>query len=49
MHGPEPAARGSQMGRWILIAILILLGIGLFFWYAPSTEPAAPPAVMEEL
>jgi hypothetical protein len=35
------------MGRWILIAALILLGIGLFFWYAPTTQPAAPPSTVE--
>ena len=49
MHGPEPAPRGPQMGRWILIAALVLLGIALFFWYAPVNEPAAPPSTAEEL
>ena len=48
MHGPEPAPRGPQLGRWILIAALVLLGIALFFWYAPVTEPAAPPSTMTE-
>ena len=48
MHGPEPAVRGPQMGRWIMIAALILLGIALFFWYAPTTQPAAPTSVVEE-
>jgi hypothetical protein len=48
MHGPEPAVRGPQVGRWILIAALILLGIALFFWYAPTTRPAASPTVVEE-
>ncbi len=48
MHAPEPAPRGPQLGRWVLIAALILLGIALFFWHAPTTEPAAPPALLEE-
>jgi hypothetical protein len=42
MTGPNPVPR-APMGRWITIAVLVVLAIGLFFWYAPSTEPAAPP------
>lgn len=47
MHGPTPPPRDPQLGRWILIAVLLVLGIALFFWYAPTTEPAAPPSVVE--
>ena len=47
MHGPELAPRGAPMGRWITIAVLILVAIALFFWFAPTTEPAAPPAPVE--
>lgn len=47
MHGPQPASRGPQLGRWVLIAALLLLGIALFFWYAPVTEPAALPSAVE--
>jgi hypothetical protein len=43
MTGPNPVSR-APMGRWITIGVLLLLAIGLFFWYAPDTEPAAPPA-----
>lgn len=49
MHRADSASGGRRMGRWILIALLILLGIALFFWYAPTSQPAAPPAGMEEL
>ncbi len=48
MHGADSASRGRRSVRWILIALLILLGIALFFWYAPTTQPAAPPSGMEE-
>ncbi len=44
----EPAApfsRGPGRGRWILVAVLVLLGVGLYFWFAPASQPAAPPAV----
>lgn len=47
MHGPELAPRGAPMGRWIMIGVLILVAIGLYFWFAPTTEPAAPPGVVE--
>ncbi len=49
MHGPVPAVRGPQLGRWIMIAALVLLGVALFFWFAPTTEPVAPPALVEEV
>jgi hypothetical protein len=39
------AARGPELGRWIFLGLLLLLGIGLFFAYAPlSVAPAAPVA-----
>jgi hypothetical protein len=42
------ADRGPGRGRWLLIAALILLGIGLYFWFAPLSQPAAPPGVEVE-
>ena len=39
--------RGADRGRWLMVAALILLGIALYFWFAPSSRPAAPPAVEE--
>ena len=44
---PVPS-RGPEVGRWIMVALLILAGIGLYFWFAPSTPPAAPPAAEAE-
>jgi hypothetical protein len=38
---------GARPGRWVLVAALILIGIGLYFWFAPRSEPPAPPAVQE--
>jgi hypothetical protein len=32
------------MGRWYMVAVLILAGIALYFWFAPSSRPVAPPA-----
>jgi hypothetical protein len=31
-----------------MVAVLILLGIALYFWFAPSSPPASPPAVETE-
>jgi hypothetical protein len=36
-------SRGPDRGRWLMVAALILLGIALYFWFAPSSQPAAPP------
>ena len=45
---PAPVSRGLAWGRWLMVAVLILLGIGLYFWFAPSSPPAAPPEVETE-
>ncbi len=44
---PEPS-RGPEVGRWLMVAMLILVGIALYFWFAPSSPPAAPPAAVAE-
>jgi hypothetical protein len=31
------------------MAALIIAGIGLFFYFAPSTEPVVPPTVQESV
>jgi hypothetical protein len=45
---PAPVARGPEWGRWLVVAVLILLGIALYFWFAPSSPPAGSPAVEAE-
>lgn len=40
-------ARGPELGRWIFVAALLLIGVGLYFAYAPGSEPPAPPAEHE--
>jgi hypothetical protein len=44
---PVPS-RGPELGRWAAVALLILIGIALYFWFAPSSPPAAPPGVVSE-
>ena len=43
-----PLSRGPDRGRWLMVAALILLGVALYFWFAPSSRPAAPPAAEVE-
>ncbi len=38
---------GSELARWIVVAALIIAGIGLFLYFAPSTKPMVPPSVEE--
>jgi hypothetical protein len=38
---------GSELLRWMIVAVIILAGIGLFFYFAPSSKPAVPPSVQE--
>lgn len=38
---------GSELVRWLVIAAIIIAGIGLFFYFAPSSKPAVPPSVQE--
>jgi hypothetical protein len=38
---------GSELVRWMIVAAIIIAGIGLFFYFAPSTKPAVPPSVQE--
>jgi hypothetical protein len=45
---PAPISRGPELGRWLMVAALVLLGIALYFRFAPSSMPPAPPAVETE-
>jgi hypothetical protein len=38
---------GSELLRWMIVAVIVLAGIGLFFYFAPSSKPAVPPTVQE--
>ena len=38
---------GSELARWLILAVLIIAGIALFLYFAPSTKPVVPPTVQE--
>jgi uncharacterized BrkB/YihY/UPF0761 family membrane protein len=47
MDQDRESLTGSELVRWLIMALLIIVGIGLFFYFAPSTEPVVPPTVQE--
>jgi hypothetical protein len=47
MENEQVTLGGSELVRWIVIAVLIIVGIGLYLYFAPSTDPAVPPSVEE--
>jgi hypothetical protein len=47
MNDARSASRGPEMGRWIAVAALVLAGLALYFWFAPSSRPVAPTAGTE--
>jgi hypothetical protein len=47
MENDQVTLAGSELVRWLVIAVLIVAGIGLFLYFAPSTKPVVPPSVEE--
>ena len=47
MNDQGMAPRGPELGRWMFVAALLLIGLGLYFAFAPSSEAPAPPPAQE--
>ena len=47
MEDDRVVLSASELLRWLIVAAVIVAGIVLFFYFAPSTEPAVPPSVQE--
>jgi multidrug efflux pump subunit AcrA (membrane-fusion protein) len=47
MDDDRTTLSGSELMRWVVVAVVVLAGIGLFFYFAPSSQPAVPPSVQE--
>jgi len=47
MNDDRTTLSGSELMRWVVVAVVVLAGIGLFFYFAPSSQPAVPPSVQE--
>jgi hypothetical protein len=48
MNDERPTARGPELGRWIFVASLLLIGLLLYFVYAPRSQPPAAPPELHE-
>ena len=48
MAGDDVGITKAQLGRWLFVGALLLLGIGLYFWLAPGTRPVVHPAASED-
>jgi uncharacterized BrkB/YihY/UPF0761 family membrane protein len=47
MDDDRAALTGSELLRWMIVAAVIIAGVVLYFYFAPSTRPAVPPSVQE--
>ena len=47
MDDDRAALSGSELIRWMIVAAIIIAGVVLFFYFAPTTKPAVPPTVQE--
>jgi hypothetical protein len=47
MDDDRASLSGSDLIRWMIVAAIIIAGIVLFFYFAPSSKPAVPPTVQE--
>lgn len=49
MADEKSDATASDLSRWMVLFTLIVIGILLFFWLAPSTEPIVHPVRPEAM
>jgi hypothetical protein len=47
MSEERATAGSSELARWLIIAVLVVLGLVLYFVYAPGSAPVATPTVQE--
>ena len=47
MHEERNVIRGPELGRWLIVAAVLLIGLALYFVYAPQTDLPARPAEHE--
>jgi hypothetical protein len=47
MSEERATVSGSELARWVVIAVLVVLGLVLYFAYAPGSAGVATPTVQE--
>jgi hypothetical protein len=38
---------GAELGRWLLVVVLLVAGIILYFRYAPGADPIVTPTMQD--
>jgi hypothetical protein len=38
---------GRELGRWLFVALILVLGIALYFYYAPGAAPVVRSVVQD--
>jgi hypothetical protein len=38
---------GRELGRWLVVAAILVAGIALYFYYAPHAEPVVRPVTQD--
>jgi hypothetical protein len=41
------SVRAPELGRWLVVGVFLVIGVALFFLYAPGSVPPAPPVAHE--
>lgn len=47
MSDERTPAGSTGLGRWLLVAALVVIGVVLYFIFAPDSRPVATPSVQE--
>jgi hypothetical protein len=49
MPEERTTVHAGELSRWIILAGVIIVGIALYFWLAPRTEPVVHPVQAEPI
>jgi hypothetical protein len=47
MSDERTEVSGGEVARWLLVAVLIVVGVLLYFVFAPDSRPVATPSIQE--
>lgn len=47
MSNERTVVGSGEVARWLLVAVLIVVGVVLYFIFAPDSRPVATPSIQE--
>lgn len=47
MSDERTTVGGGELARWLLVAALVVVGVALYFIFAPDSRPVATPSIQE--